>query len=311
MQKLITLIVTAAKEPNTIDKCLIHLLDPELNGMKNLSNFQLEIITVIPDNETNEVASKTIEKFKKSIIRHVKLIDPWKGKPTALNMAFKAAKGDYLVLTDGDVFFCKNALYNLLNKLVKGNKYGAVTGRPVSDDKRNNFWGYIGHLLASAADHKRKITMTDNNKFFVMSGYIMAMKNMHITVPKDCLSDDAFISYLLYNQKLNIGYEPTACVNVKYPKTYKDWMDQKTRSVGGYMQLWTYGVVRNDTKARNFWKELAYFLFPVRYSRNLKEFLWSLALYPLRLFLWIKIFWEQKVKRKEVFEPWVRIESTK
>lgn len=311
MQKLITIIVTAAKEPNTIEKCLTHLLDPEINGMKNLSNFQIEIITVIPDEVTNKVAELTINKFKKTIIRHIKLIDPWKGKPNALNMAFKAAKGDYFVLTDGDVYFCKFALANLLNKLVKGNKYGAVTGRPVSDDKRTNFWGYIGHLLASAADHKRKITMTNNNKFFVMSGYIMAMKNTHIRVPKDCLSDDAFISYLLYNQKLNIGYEPTACVNVKYPKNYHDWIEQKTRSVGGYMQLWTYGVVRNDTKARNFWKELEYFFFPIKYSQNIKEFFWSLALYPLRLFLWMRIFWKQKIKRKEIFEPWVRIESTK
>jgi hypothetical protein len=100
-------------------------------------------------------------------------------------------------------------------------------------------------------------------------------------------------------------------VNVKYPKNFKDWMDQKLRSVGGYMQLWSYGVVKKDSVVRNFWKELKYFFFPIKYSRNIREFIWSLYLYPLRLYLWIRIFWEQKIKKKEIFEPWARIESTK
>ena len=43
--------------------------------------------------------------------------------------------------------------------------------------------------------------MIDKKKFFVMSGYIMAMKNLKLTIPKDCLSDDAYISYLINNNK--------------------------------------------------------------------------------------------------------------
>jgi cellulose synthase/poly-beta-1,6-N-acetylglucosamine synthase-like glycosyltransferase len=311
MKKTISIIVTAANEPNSISLCLERLLDTNVNGLKGIQKYQFEIITVIPDEETNKIATATISKFSDSIIRHIKLIDPWQGKPFALNLAFKKANGDYLVLTDGDVYFSKDALGYLVNKLVKGDKYSAVTGRPVSKDSRKNFWGYIGHLLADAANDKRQVTMIDNRKFFVMSGYIMAMKNLKISIPKDCLSDDAFISYFIHNNKLRIGYEPTACVNVKYPKNFKDWINQKSRSVGGYVQLWSYGIVKKETKVRNFWKELEYFLFPIKYSRNIKEFFWSVCLYPLRLYLWLRIFWEQKIKRREIFEPWTRIESTK
>ena len=311
MKKTISIIVTAANEPSSISLCIDRLLNTDLNGFKDSKNYLFEIITVIPDDVTNKIATETINKYSSFILRHVKLIDPWQGKPFALNLAFKKAKGDYLVLTDGDVYFSKNSLSYLINKLVKGDKYSAVTGRPVSKDLKNNYWGYIGHLLADAANDKRQVTMIDNKKFFVMSGYIIAMKNLNLSLPKDCLSDDAYLSYLLLNKKLQIGYEPTACVYVKYPKSFKDWMNQKSRSVGGYMQLWTYGVVRKETKVRNFWKDLEYFIFPLKYSRNLKEFIWSLCLYPLRLYLWLRIFWEQKIKRKEVFEPWTRIESTK
>ena len=251
MKKTISIIVTAANEPTTISICLERLLDTNLNGFKDSNKFLFEIITVIPDEETNKIALETINKYASFIIRHIKLIDPWQGKPFALNLAFSNAKGDYLVLTDGDVFFSKDSLAYLINKLVKGDKYGAVTGRPVSKDSRNSFWGYIGHLLADAANDKRQVTMIDNRKFFVMSGYIMAMKNLKLTIPKDCLSDDAYLSYLIHNSSLDIGYEPTACVNVKYPRNFKDWMNQKSRSVGGYIcLLYTSPSPRDRQKSR-------------------------------------------------------------
>ena len=168
MKKTISIIVTAANEPKTISICLDRLLDINLNGFKDSQKYFIEIITVIPDDATNIIATQTINKYKDFIIRHIKLIDPWHGKPYALNLAFKKANGDYLVLTDGDVYFSKNSLAYLINKLVKGDKFSAVTGRPVSKDFKTDFWGYIGHLLADAANDKRQVTMIDNKKFFVM-----------------------------------------------------------------------------------------------------------------------------------------------
>jgi len=311
MKKLISIIITSANESNSIKKTIKNLLDPKFNGLENINYIQIELITVIPDKETNHEAKNEIKKYQKYLSNWIKIIDPWKGKPTALNLAFKKARGSYIVLTDGDVYFAKNSLFNLLNKIIKGDKYAGATGRPVSQDKRNSFWGYTGHLLAEAANHKRENIMIKKKKFFIMSGYIMAIKNFHMEIPADCLSDDAYISYIIQKQGGSIVYEPTACVYVKYPRNIKDWLNQKARSVGGYMQLWTYGIVTQKTKVRNFWKELAYFYFPVKYAKNPKELLWSLCLYPLRGYLWLRIFWEQKVLRKEFYKTWVRIESTK
>ena len=311
MNNLISIIVTAANEPKTVRKCIRFLLDPEINGLKGKKDIQLELITVIPDTETNKEAEKEINTYKNNIVSWKKIIDPWKGKPTALNSAFKQAKGSYLVLTDGDVFFTKNSLFNLLNKILKNNLYLGVTGKPISQDNRGNFWVYIGHLLAEAANHKREQTLIKKKQFFVMSGYIMVIKNIHLKIPVDCLSDDAYISYAILKENGSIAYEPTACVYVKYPKNIKDWFNQKSRSVGGYMQLWTYGIVTPKTKVRNIWKELEYFYFPIKFARNFKELIWSVYLYPLRFYLWLRIFWEQKILKKEFYKTWVRIESTK
>jgi len=316
---MISIIVTSYKEEKTIYKTIINLVNPKLSGF----NEKLELITVIPDLPTIKEAKRAISNFPTVI--HTHITDPLKGKPFALNLALKIAKGDILVLTDGDVYFKENALDLLIKKLKSDENIGGVTGRSVSNDSKNDFMGYIGHLLADAAHHKRMVTMSEKPtgkslkivsntpNFFVLSGYILAMKNYKISLPDDALSEDAYISYILHNKNFKLAYEPDAVVYVKYAKTLKDWYKQKLRSVGGYIQLWKYNIVRNDTKVRNFWKELEYFWFPIKYAKTLKEYIWSTTLYPIRLILWIKIFWEQRILKRDLIgdNGWERIESTK
>jgi len=313
---MLSIIITSFKEADSIAEALRCILNPKYSGIPN----EFELITVIPDDETYKSAKIEIQKWNVKNWIHIK--DPLKGKPHAINLAFKRASGEIMVLTDGDVHFEKNAVGKLIQHFTN-NEIGGVTGRPMSSDTKNSFMGYIGHLLADAAHHKRMVTMLPETKgkslsivskkpnFFVLSGYIMAIRNSQIEVPEDCLIEDAFISYNIVNSGQKLIYEPEAKVNVKYAKTISDWYRQKLRSVGGYVQLWKYGVIKEDTNVRDFWKELEYFWFPIKYAKKFQEIIWSLILYPIRLLLWIRIFIEQKFLKKDLAETWVRIESTK
>jgi len=315
---LLTIILTSWKEEKTIVKALQCLLDPENSGYRG----SIQLITVIPDEPTQLAAQKFILKLPQNNFSWESIKDPQKGKPYALNLAFKLAKGAYILLTDGDVYLGKNAV-SLLVAIIKQKEAGGVTGRPVATNSRSNIMGYYANLLADAAHHKRTVTMGGNAvghslafvsrepKFFVLSGYIMLLKNIAYRVPEDCFSEDAYLSYYLHNQGYKLLYEPQATVHVKYATNLKDWFRQKLRSVGGYMQLWKYGVIKPETKVRNFWKELEYFWFPIKYAKKPLEFLWSLLLYPVRLYLWLKIFYEQRILKKDFVNTWLRIESTK
>jgi cellulose synthase/poly-beta-1,6-N-acetylglucosamine synthase-like glycosyltransferase len=312
----LTVIITAYNEPDTIGKAINCVCDPEYSGYKE----KINLITVIPDKKTNENAKVAIKKYKN--VNWVRLIDPKKGKPTALNMALKRAKGEIIILTDGDVYLGKYAIKSLFDAF-KNNKVMGATGRPVSIDSKLTFFGYISNLLADAAHHKRLSTLKgirsgksrvfvgSKSNFFVLSGYALAMRNFQILLPEDTLVDDAYLSYVLLSKGGKLEYVPDAKVYVKYPSNLKDWYLQKLRAVGGYVQLWKYNVISKDTKVRNFWKELQYFWFPIKYSKNIKELLWSLALYPLRLVLWVIVFYQQKIRHKSFDEVWIRIESTK
>ncbi len=312
----LTVILTAYKEERTIAKAIRNICDEGISGYKK--NFQF--ITVIPDTPTNFAAAEEIKKY--SNVTWTKLIDPGKGKPMALNIALQEAKGKIIVLTDGDVYFKENSLSTLI-RAFENTKVMGGTGRPVSANSRANFWGYISHLLADAAHHKRLTTLKSirsgrsrvflgsKSNFFVLSGYIFAMRNLQLLLPEDTLVDDAYLSYQLLLKGGKLEYVPDAIVYVNYPDNLKDWYRQKLRAVGGYVQLWKYGVVTDKTKVRNFWKEAQYFWFPIKYAKNTTELFWSLLLYPLRLIMWILIFYQQRIRHKSLDDIWVRIESTK
>jgi poly-beta-1,6-N-acetyl-D-glucosamine synthase len=297
---MLSIIITSYKEPKTIGKAIESIY----HGIPKNS----EILQISPDKETLQAGLKkakdlNIEKF------FLQMKDPCKGKPHALNMAFKKVKGDILILTDGDVFFDKNAI-NELAKPFKNKDVGGVTGRPISMDDRDNMMGYYGHLLSTAAHHKRLQTL-HRGEFFPLSGYIMAIRNYSIHLPKDVLSDDAYMSYVIFNKGKKLSYAPKAKAYVKFPKTLKDYYKQKVRSLGGYTQLEKYGIVKNDTKTRTLKDEISYFWFPFKYAKNPREYFWSTLLFPIRVITWIKIFWDRKILKKDFQKSWTRIESTK
>ncbi|MBU1076426.1 MAG: glycosyltransferase [Spirochaetes bacterium] len=286
---MISIIITGYKEPKTIGKAIESFQEQKIKDS--------EIIVLAPDKETLDVAKKYKVKITK---------DPGKGKPSALNLAFKKAKGDILVLSDGDVYVSDNSVNELLENF--NDNTGAVSGHPVSLNDKNTFFGYVSHLLTFMADKIRK-KLIKENKFIVCSGYLYAIKKGIVKeIPEDILSDDAYISRFIANKNYKIGYAENALVYVKYPDNLKDWIKQKRRSTGGYEQLKKYF----DEKAMRSFSQEASGVFSVfSYPKNIKELYWTKKLVFLRLYLWLLIFYDTYVKKKKFEETWVRIESTK
>jgi len=292
---MISIIITAHKEPRTIGRCIASFLEQEIKE-------KYEILAVCPDRETKKVVDMYSRNYKQ--VKHLQ--DPGKGKPAALNIAFKEAKGDYLVLTDGDVYVSKNSVNLLLEKLK--DKIGAVSGHPVSLENKNNFYGYVSHLLTDMADKIRKKNFI-NNKFIVCSGYLYVIKSGILKeIPENILSDDAYISRFIANKGYQINYAEDAFVYVKYPSNLKDWIKQKRRSTGGYEQLKKYF---NERVMRSFTQEASGVFSIFLYPKNLKEIYWTIKLIFLRFYLWLIIFNDIYIKKKRFEDTWLRIESTK
>ena len=293
---MISIIITSYKEPKTIVKAISCFLNQRIKE-------KFEIIVVCGDGETLKVAKKHFKEPNVFIYR-----DKAKGKSVALNMAFKKAKGDILVLSDGDVYVSPDSLKNL-RKHFEDKKVGAVCGHPISIDSRNSMMGFWSHFLTHMAD-KIRLERVKNNEFIVVSGYLFAMRREVIDeLPESLLSEDAYISHKIWEKGYNISYVTDAIVNIKFPSTIRDWMKQKIRSTGGYLEISK--MVKNKKKMRSFSHEAKKVLEPFKYSKNLKEIFYSISLIFFRIILWLTIFYKVGILKKTHKELWVRVESTK
>jgi cellulose synthase/poly-beta-1,6-N-acetylglucosamine synthase-like glycosyltransferase len=313
-EKSIAVILTAANEKESIVKALTYICNPQYSEFDG----EFTLLQVSPDESTLSKADDYIAKLNNKNLKFIQLKDPGTSKPEALNMAFRKLDSEIIILTDGDVYFKQGGLAKLIGEFVK-HDYHIACAMPESLNDRNSFMGYISHLMTAAADDKRIKEITNKSRFFPLSGYGMILNvkrfksktGKKLDVPNDCLVEDAYISYEFYNHSLKMGYIPQSKVMVKFPTTLGDYFSQKKRSTGGYLQLWKYGVVQKDTNSRSLVQELKYFVFPIKFAANFKEFCWSFAFYPVRLVLWIMMLYERKFIDKAFDKTWVRIESTK
>ncbi|MDD3662033.1 MAG: glycosyltransferase [Candidatus Dojkabacteria bacterium] len=295
---MISIILTAWKEPKSAERAA-RLLVRDASQLVGGSEF----ILICPDDETREAVRNAVheEGYEPAIF----LTDPGKGKPYALNMACRRAKGEIIVSTDGDVAIEQGAITKLLEPL-SDPAVGGVSGRPVCRNDRKTLWGYWGHLFMDAA-HQKRSEMSRKGLSYAMSGYLLAFRNMPVDISEGML-DDVYFSNEVVSRGLRIAYAPEARVFVLQPGNLREWLDQKVRSIAGYQ----HGVrlrMKNPSE-RSFRNDLAYVFFPLKYAKGVKELAWSLLQYPVRLYTWGLVWWHTKVRKRSAAGLWKRVVST-
>lgn len=293
---MISVIITSFNEAATIGRSLaafLSQLPPEA-----------EILVVSPDAETIAVINAIAENHPQ--VHQIQ--DQQQGKPAALNIGLEHAQGEIVILSDGDVFIGDHALNSLLEPF-KESDVGAVTGRPVSVNSKTTILGYWSHLLTDSV-HTIRQKRDSAREFLLCSGYFFAFRRQLIdTVPLDALAEDAVISHVIAEQGYRIRYVSDAEVFVKYPTTYKDWLWQKVRSTGGYVQDY---VRQSRVQMRSLPLEITTGAFlALSYPKTLQEFVWTLLLFLARLHLWLLVFINVKLRSLPLSQIWKRVETTK
>lgn len=291
---MISAIITGYKEPRTIGRAVSCIA-------KQLGKND-EVLVVAPDDETLREAKKLAGKYKN--LRTIK--DGGKGKPAALNLAVSKARGNILILSDGDVYVGEDSIKNLLVPF-ENEKIGAVSGRPVSLNKKDGKLGFWAFVLSEVANERRIVAARNRRRFFC-SGYLFAIrKSLFDKIPEELLSEDGYVSHRVYERGYGIAYSPEAKVYVKYPDNFEDWIKQKRRSAGGYNQI----KKMTGAEMRSFKLESKGALNLLKFVSNTEQFFWLIELFFARVYLWYKIYLDINVKKKSQKEIWQRVESTK
>jgi len=303
----ISVVITSYNEPNTIGKAISQILKS--------STENLELIIVAPDDQTINSAKSEISKYK-NFKRFKILKDKGIGKPSAINLGVKNASGDILVFTDGDMYIDDNAI-PLLLKGFAGERVAGVSGHPVSLDDRNTFWGFSSHLFCYGAHimRARPERASPKTTSSPMSGYLYAIKMTDSTkklfpIPTDIRAEDAYISKKITEMGYKINYVPDALAYVKFPKNLSDWIKQKKRSLGGNIQIQKRATLISKGCQRGIIQDISNALIPIRFASSIKEYLYLLGIYPLRLYLWL-IIYIQHHKNNYSTGRWEQIKSSK
>ena len=297
---MISIIITSYKEKESIGKAIESFVKQNIKE-------DYELIAAATDEETGNEIKKYERKYKH--VRYFK--DKGKGKMSALNELFKVAKGDILILSDGDVFVSEDSVKNILDKF-KDEKIGCVTGRPVSLNNKKDKMGYWSHLLCDAGAHLTRKERSERNEYITCSGYLFAFRNMIKEFPRD-VPEDAYIPFWFFRKGYKIGYVPEAEVYVKYPNNFKEWMEQKKRIAKAYENYKNITIEgEKSPMMKSFLRELIEgpgkaFSYP----KNFREFIWTLELIPARGYMWFLSFYEGKVKKEKHRDKWKRVESSK
>jgi len=294
---MITIIVTSYREEKTIGRAIEAFLAQDLP-------VDFELLVVCPDDETAAVVAQYATRDK-----HIRCLrDQAKGKPAALNLALGVAKGELVILSDGDVYVGSGAVRALLAAF-DDPQVGIVSGRPVSLNSRDTVLGYWSHLLLDAGAHRQRLLRAGREEFLECSGYLYAFRRSLVnSIPEDILAEDGFISYTVWKQGFRTAYAPEALVYVKFPTSYRDWLKQKVRSTGGYVQQY----LKDSPGMRSFRREAVHGIWSaLGYAKNFKEFCWTLLLFVARVHVWLRVWWDVKWRKKPFADMWQRVNSTK
>ena len=305
---MIHIIITSYNEPNSTRIAINKFLNQNIK-----ENYKIIVADPFP-----EIEEMILNEFKgNKKVEYFADLD--EGKSYCLNILFgklySENKKDIIIMTDGDVFTGDNSVNEIL-KIFKDPEIGCVTGRPVSLNKKDNKYGYWSHFLLDVGAHEisRKKRFL-KKEFLECSGYLFAIRNGVIKEIPTNVAEDTIIPYLFWKKGYRIGYAENALVYVKFPDNFKDWMKQKKRVADAHFRLVKH--YPDFPRVKSFFNEIIEGVFSSKiwkYPTNIKGVYWTLLLYPVRFYMWVSLFYDNKFKKKSYKDGWredLAVESTR
>ena len=198
---------------------------------------RLEVI-VVDDGSTDGTAA-IVESLRLPDVRLVRR--PNAGKPAALNTGIRLARGDLLVLVDGDTVFEPDAIGQLVQPFADPD-VGAVSGNTKVANRRGLLgrWQHLEYVIGFNLDRR----LFDLGECMpTVPGAIGAFRREALLdvggVPAATLAEDTDLTMAILRAGWRVVYEPTAIAWTEAPSTLRQLWRQRYRWCYGTMQaMW-------------------------------------------------------------------------
>lgn len=226
---------------------------PVYNEEKNIDCLLRRITSLGEDYEIIVVSSGSTD-CTNEIVRNydnVTLIveDVRQGKVSAIKKIIENAKGDVIVLSDGDVLLDKSSVTNI-TKCFDDPQVLACTGRVEPIHGKSNMMNKISSIACSIWDEFRRDNDHSGN-FLYPTGYLHAIRKdtlESVIIENRIINDDAAIAVILFRQGVSYRYCRDAVVKVRFPDNISDYFKQKVRTRLGRRQRGYREMLTNQEK---------------------------------------------------------------
>lgn len=231
----VTIVIPTYNEEKIIQRKLkntVNLRDPK---------EQMEIILV--DDGSADRTIDIAKRFNRTLKKKIKIIvsSKNKGKPTVLNKACEAARGEIIVVTDADVFVSRNSLTSLLSNFSNQN-IGAVCGRETIANPNNNFVTRIESQYRNLFHLSKTIDKSSGFPPIPFHGGLMAFrKELYPNLPPDTIGDDHEIALRIWRRGYAVIYDSRATFAEYATQSLREIYEQKRRRAQGIVQ----SILRN------------------------------------------------------------------
>jgi cellulose synthase/poly-beta-1,6-N-acetylglucosamine synthase-like glycosyltransferase len=224
------------------------------NTIKAINGYEKNEIIVVDDGSTDDTFDK-IKEINEKLEKKVKIIACFenKGKPFALNVAYKASQGDIIVVTDADILISKESIISLISNFLDPT-IGAACGREVIENPNDNFATRLENYYKTFEHTSRMSEKLADLPIIPFSGGISAFRReLYTPLSTSTVGDDNEIAISIWKKGYRIIYEPGSHALEHSPCSLRNLYKQKKRRARAqFYLLWRH-------KNLIFNKEAGYF----------------------------------------------------
>jgi glycosyltransferase involved in cell wall biosynthesis len=218
---------------------------PSFNEEKNILNLLRSIVKqksehfaiceIIISDDSSDNTIKLIEQFADSSEAAIRCLhhSSRRGVGYAWNEIFRNAKGDVIVMYDGDVIPHEDSIQELLSAL-----HGQVV-LAISNSKPIGSTSIPGRAATYVSSWLRCVRIKRLSQYTAIGRglSIQAAVAKQITIPSDIIAVDLYLECRVLEFKLGIAYNDQAVVYFRPPDTIADFNSQVLRSLEGHKQI--------------------------------------------------------------------------